>query len=187
MKSKKSEPSEVYQLKITLDGSRPKIWRRILVKPTTPLSKLHFIIQTAMGWEGGHMHQFEVQGENYGCTNPEWGDPSVLDERKLTLAEIAPNVAAFTYEYDFGDDWQHEIKIEKLIPTEQGKTYPACIAGERACPPEDCGGIWGYYELLKALKNPKHEEHEQMTEWVGEDFDPKHFVPNEINLSLSRA
>ena len=188
MKKQQSEPSEVYQLKVTLNGSKPKIWRTILVKPTTPLSKLHRIIQRTMGWDGGHMHQFEVLGEHYGCADPEWGDPSVQDERKLTLGEIASlQVNSFTYEYDFGDDWKHEITIEKTLPAEKKQKYPLCIAGELACPPEDCGGIWGYYGLLDAIKNPKHAEHEQMKEWVGEDFDPNHFILEEVNRALSHV
>jgi hypothetical protein len=141
-----------------------------------------------MGWQGQHQHQFEVLGENYGCSDPEWGNPGINDERKLTLGQIASlNAKTFVYEYDFGDGWEHEIKIEKLLPVEKGRKYPACVGGKLACPPEDCGGIWGYYELLKAIKNPKDREHDQMMEWLGEDFDPNHFSPEEINRTIARA
>lgn len=188
MKKQKSKTNEVYQLKVTLKGSRPKIWRRILVKSTTNLYTLHFILQRAMGWQQEHQHMYDVLGQNYGCSDPNWGNPNLNNERKFTLSQIvALNTETFVYEYDFGDGWEHEIKIEKVLPAETACKYPVCIGGQLACPPEDCGGIWGYYGLLDAIKDPKHEDHDRMMEWLGEDFDPHHFELEEINRTIANS
>ena len=152
-----NEVSSVYQLKITLLGVRPQVWRRFQVQETTTLAQLHTVIQAVMGWEGYHLHQF-----------------SDIEDEAMTLAElIEDDLFSFGYLYDFGDMWQHEIKVEKRLASKPGKDYPACLAGKRACPPEDCGGDWGYAHLLRVLKNPRHSQYEERMEWVGSDFDPK--------------
>ena len=175
----------VFQLKVTLRGIRPPIWRRIQVTGDTTLHQLHRILQTTMGWYGGHLHEFDVFGTPY-------GDPAmledgvVLDEKKVRLDRlVSEEKERFHYLYDFGDSWEHEILVEKIIPPEKGTTYPVCLTGKRACPPEDCGGPWGYEELLEALKDPSHEDHEEMQEWVDEDFDPNRFDAEEINSRLN--
>ena len=115
------------------------------------------------------------------------GDLEKRDERRFSLAEIAPRDKAwFIYEYDFGDGWEHEVKVEKILPCEAGETAASCLQGKNACPPEDCGGIPGYYHLLEVIANPQHREHKDLTEWLGSDFDPHHFDPAEINPSLKR-
>ncbi len=170
-----NKSEQVYQLKITLRNSQPPIWRRVLVPGKFSLYQLHEVIQIAMGWMGGHLHQFHIDGDYYGIPHPDdW--ESVIDERHHALSKIAQEEKRrFVYEYDFGDSWEHEILVEKILPPEPGVKYPICIKGKRACPPEDVGGAWGYEEFLEAIHNPDHEEHDMYTEWLGEDFDPEEF------------
>ncbi|RLD06854.1 MAG: plasmid pRiA4b ORF-3 family protein [Chloroflexi bacterium] len=181
-----SPKPKIYQLKISLSGSKPPIWRRLLVKDSTSLADLHEIIQTSMGWENYHLHQFIINGEYYGVPHPDdWED--VQDEGKYPLKKLVPaEKYKFTYEYDFGDGWIHTVLVEKILPAEAGEKYPRCIKGKRACPPEDVGGIWGYGTFLEAIKDPKHEQHEMFINWIGYDFDPTYFDIAEINLLLSR-
>ena len=174
----------VYQIKVTLKGSKPPIWRRMQVTSETTLAQLHRILQRVMGWEGYHLYQFVVGGMAY-------GDPSMLEEmegedaRKVTLATLVRGEKSkFLYEYDFGDSWDHELLIEKVLPCEAGKRYPVCLTGKRACPPEDCGGIWGYTSFLDAIQHPQHPEHEEMLEWVGGAFDPEAFDLDEVNREI---
>ena len=176
----------IYQLKVTLKGSKPPIWRRLQVPGEVTLAKLHQVLQAAMGWTDSHLHQFEVDGVYYGP--PELRDElDVESEQRLRLRQAAPDERAkFRYEYDFGDDWQHEILVEKIAPPEPGRRYPICLAGKRACPPEDCGGIWGYYQLLETVGNPDDPEHDELREWLGGDFDPEDLDLDEINQSLKR-
>ena len=174
----------VYQIKVTLKGSKPPIWRRMQVTSETTLAQLHRILQRVMGWEGYHLYQFVVGGMAY-------GDPSMLEEmegedaRKATLATLVRGEKSkILYEYDFGDSWDHELLIEKVLPCEAGKRYPVCLTGKRACPPEDCGGIWSYASFLDAIQHPQHPEHEDMLEWVGGAFDPEAFDLDEINREI---
>ena len=171
----------IYQIQISLNGFTPKIWRRIQLKSDTLLPDLHDIIQLTMGWDDSHLHQFIKNKEFY-------GDPSVdedfdtIDYRKIKLsAMLNKEKEKFIYEYDFGDSWEHTILLEKILPVDPNTKYPVCIAGEMNCPPEDCGGVWGYSELLEILKDPKHEEYEDYIEWLGDDFDPKEFDLEEVN------
>jgi hypothetical protein len=176
----------VYQIKVTLKGSKPPIWRRIQVTSDTTLVTLHHILQRVMGWEGYHLYQFVIGSIAY-------GDPGLLgeleaeDARPVTLETIVRGERfKFLYEYDFGDSWEHELRIEKILPLEEGKRYPVCLTGKRACPPEDCGGIWGYAGFLEAIRDPKHPEHGEMVEWVGGEFDPEAFDPDEVSMELQR-
>jgi hypothetical protein len=174
----------VYQLKITLRGIRPPIWRRVLVPGKFNLNKLHDVIQIAMGWTDSHLHQFIINGEPYGVPDADDWEP-VRDERRYSLIKIAPQEKSkFSYEYDFGDSWQHIILVEKILAPEAGVKYPVCIKGKRACPPEDVGGIWGYEEFLEAIRDPKHEEYDSYLEWLGEEFDPERCDLEEINEEL---
>jgi hypothetical protein len=181
----------LYQFKITLLESQPPIWRRIQVKDST-LDKLHERIQTAMGWTNSHLHQFEIDGERYG--DPEllddgFEDFECVDSTVTKISKIVPKNGKrfqFTYEYDFGDGWEHEVLFEGCLKAEKGGRYPVCIEGERNCPPEDVGGVWGYAEFLEAIANPKHEEHERMLEWAG-DFDPEEFDAGETTKAMRRG
>lgn len=184
MSSKKEvSTAPVYQLKVTLKGSKPPIWRRIQVSGDDSLGKLHAILQIAMGWYGCHLHMFEIHGKEYGEPNRDL-ELDFNDERKTKLHQILKDKDAFVYQYDFGDDWMHQVVVEKIVPKEKGTQYPVCVAGGRACPPEDCGGIWGYKDFLEAIENPKHPEHENMIEWVGGRFDPEAFNLESINNVL---
>lgn len=169
----------IYQLKITLIDSRPPIWRRIQVKDCT-LDELHTFIQTAMGWENAHLHRFEINGERYGdprFLDDDFGEFRVIDSLQTELSEILPSDEqpfAFLYVYDFGDYWVHEVQFESPVKAEIIRQPPICLEGERACPPEDVGGIWGYKNSLEAITDPDHEEHEHYVEW-GAGHDPEVF------------
>jgi hypothetical protein len=176
--------TDVYQIKVTLKHSKPPIWRRIQVQGDTKLSKLHLILQTAMGWWNAHLHQFIIGNTYYGEPHPDYGF-EMRDERKVKLNQIAPREKSkFIYEYDFGDSWEHELLVEKILPPEEGVFYPRCIKGKRACPPEDIGGVWGYDDFLETIKDPNHPEHEDMLEWIGGEFDPEEFDLDEVNEAL---
>lgn len=186
MKERLKKKSIIYQLKVTLKDSRPPIWRRIQVSADTKLSIFHLILQDVMGWTNSHLHQFRVGRTYYGESVPE-ADFYVEDERKISLGQAAPGAKKkIVYEYDFGDGWEHEVLVEKVLEPEPGVRYPVCIAGKRACPPEDCGGVWGYEEFLKAIRDPKHPEHDSMLEWVGGKFDAEEFDLEFINEELWR-
>lgn len=173
----------VYQLKATLRHVRPPVWRRILVPADTKLPKLHRILQVVMGWHDSHMHAFRFKGEQYGLSGRDFPD-MFKSERNVRLDQIAGPRARFVYEYDFGDSWEHDIVVEKILPAEQGKHYPLCVAGKRACPPEDCGGVLGYENLVEIMSNPDHEEYAEMSEWLGGVFDPEAFHLEVVNDEL---
>ena len=180
----------IYQLKITLEGIRPPIWRRVQTKDCS-LAKLHDLIQVGMGWFDGHLHVFQIGGDEYGdpVQWPKDGmfDEEKLDEHKLKLSEIVGwGLKKFRYEYDMGDSWLHAILMEKVVAPDAGAKYPRCIAGARACPPEDCGGPWGYGDLLDALEKPQGPRHQEILEWLGGDFDPEAFDVEEINRTLQK-
>jgi hypothetical protein len=181
--------NKVYQLKVMLKNTKPPIWRRIQVPKDYTFWDLHVAIQDAMGWTDMHLHEFEVYNYRKRCiefigipdeefqssknTLPGWKVP-------LTRYFSSTNRRA-SYIYDFGDAWEHSIIMEKPIPCENGQVYPRCIAGRRRCPPEDCGGPWGYKELLEIIAKPEHERHEEIKEWLGgiinpNDFDAKSIV-----------
>ena len=179
----------LYQLKITLRHSKPPIWRRVVVRADTRLDRLHHFIQAAMGWMDSHLHQFKAGGLDYGVPEPEFDDFGVepLDERKYTLADLAPVAKRkFIYEYDFGDSWEHEVLVEKVLPPDAVLKHPFCLAGANQRPPEDCGGIPGYYELLEALADPNHERHEELKAWVGGGWDASRFDLEDTNARLKR-
>ena len=173
----------VYQLKVTLQGIKPPVWRRVQVKDCS-LTKLHDIIQTCMGWDGYHLHAFEIGGEQYSEPDPD-GMMDAEDERKVKLSQVvAQGFKKFSYTYDFGDNWDHIIQVEKTLLAEPGVRYPRCIDGKRACPPEDCGGAWGYGDFLAAIRDPQHEQHAELLEWVGDEFDPEQFALEAVNEEL---
>lgn len=181
--------NQVYQFKITLKDINPLVWRRIQVPETYSFWDLHVAIQDAMGWEDYHLHDFEIfhptTGEKVRIGIPsdddEFYELEIIPEQKQKIADwfsMENKVAEYTY--DFGDNWEHKIKLEKILPRDKNIQYPICIAGKRACPPEDCGGPPGYEYFLDAIQDPNHEEHESMLRWVGGEFDPEHFDKNEV-------
>lgn len=187
MATKRAPHGDIYQVKVTLRDSKPPIWRRIQVPGDVRLDELHRILQSVMGWANYHLHQFIVGGEYYGEPDPDyesWGT-EMRDETRVRLAQIAPREKSrFVYEYDFGDGWDHTLLVEKILPPEPGVDYPRCIKGKRACPPEDVGGIWGYYGFLETIADPDDPEHDDLLEWVGGEFDPERFDLDEINAEL---
>jgi ABC-type uncharacterized transport system substrate-binding protein len=180
---KVAKPDTIYQLKITLRGTKPPIWRRVQTKDCS-LTRLHEIIQVAMGWQFSHLYSFDVAGEGYGA--PQFLD-DVESDRKIKLSQIGlAGYKKFTYVYDMGDNWEHTIQIEKTVATEPKVKYPRCIDGALACPPEDCGGVWGYVDFLAAVQNPRHKEHAEMLEWAGGKFDPEAFDADRVNKQLEK-
>ena len=180
----------IYQIKVSLKGIRPPIWRRIQVRDNTTLYKLHGILQVVMGWEDYHLHEFEIDGESYGPPQDEFTDPfgfsETINEKKVKLSEvICAEKVRFLYTYDFGDNWRHELLVEKILPAEKGQQYTVCLKGKRACAPEDCGGAWGYQDLLEAREHPDNPECQELLEWAGE-FDPEEFDLDEINSHLKK-
>ena len=187
----KSTNAILYQFKITLIDSKPPIWRRILVNDCT-LDKLHEHIQTAVGWTNSHLHQFEIDGERFGdleLLDDGFEDFDCVDSKKTMVSDIVAKSTkrfVFKYEYDFGDGWEHKVLFEGRSPLEKGKKYPVCVEGERACPPEDVGGVWGYVEFLEALADPKHEQHKDFMEWSG-PFDADEFNAAEATKAMGRG
>lgn len=184
-----AEQASIYQLKISLDRLKPAIWRRVEVPGSLTLDKLHGVIQVAMGWEDYHLWSFHIGDTEYmpaadGGFLFDFG-PKPENPKRVTLDQaVGGHKIKFRYVYDMGDDWLHTIKVEKVIALEAGVTYPRCTAGEHACPPEDCGGPWGYVHLLEVLDDPAHEEHEEMLEWLGGEFDPEAFDLDPVNRRL---
>jgi Plasmid pRiA4b ORF-3-like protein len=181
----------LYQFKITLLEANPPIWRRIQVRQCT-LDKLHQHIQTAMGWTNSHLHQFEIDGERFG--DPEliddgFEDFECVDSTVTKISKVVPQEGSrfqFTYEYDFGDGWQHEVLFEGCLRAEKGGRYPICVEGERSCPPEDVGGVGGYAEFLEAVADPKHEQHDDFVEWAG-GFHPEEFDAGKTTKTMRRG
>lgn len=182
--SKRRTTEPIYQLKVTLKGIRPPIWRRIQVHGDISLHNLHEIIQVAMGWANYHLYQFEIGGTPFSEPDPDWGFDMKNSKRTKLSQVVKGEKSKFSYVYDMGDNWEHELVVEKILSPEPGKHYPVCLTGKRACPPEDCGSIWGYAELLAIIKDPEHEEYEERMEWLGEEFRPEAFDVAEVNREL---
>lgn len=170
-----AKPIAVYQLKVTLKHIKPAIWRRLQVAADIKLDKLHMVLQDALGWTNSHLHHFIAGDDLYGMADLDEYSAALKDEKKFKLAQIASEKSRLIYEYDFGDGWKHETLVEKVLAPEPGVQYPRCLAGKRACPPEDCGGVGGYDYLLKIIADPKHDEHAEMMTWLGGSFDPEAF------------
>ncbi len=188
----KAKTDTLFQFKITLLGSKPSIWRRIQIQDCT-LDKLHEHIQTAMGWTNSHLHQFEINGKRYGdleLLDDGFEDFECIDSTRTKVSKLIPKTGkrfVFKYEYDFGDGWEHEILFEGCPPLEKSTKYPLCLEGERACPPEDVGGIGGYQEFLAAIADPKHEEHASFLEWCGGSFSPDKFDPVKATRRMAKG
>lgn len=177
----------IYQIKIVLDGIRPPIWRRVQVPGQMTLADLHDVIQIAMGWEDCHLHEFRIGPDRYGpVLDEDYGMNLTADTAEVTLDQVVTQEKAkFRYLYDFGDDWSHTLTIEKIAEANAKVGYPLCMTGKRACPLEDCGGIWGYQNILEAQQHSDDPQYAELLEWGG-DFDPEAFDLDAVNDQLRR-
>lgn len=178
---------DIYQFKVTLKGIYPPIWRRFQI-PDGTLGQLHEVLQEVMGWVDVHLHQFVIGDLFFGDLTQTDLDfaMDVLDEESVLISQLVAmdRKLRFDYDYDFGDCWEHKLVLEKTLKPDPKLRYPRCLEGARACPPEDCGGIWGYVEFVEAKSDPRHDEHEAMNEWYPGDFDPEEFLVDEVNKLL---
>ncbi|MDP2174091.1 MAG: plasmid pRiA4b ORF-3 family protein [Candidatus Cloacimonadaceae bacterium] len=189
------ELDRILQLKITLLGSKPPIWRRIQIPANISFHQLHNYIQFAMGWENCHLYGFRVmptgkkavETSYYGNVGILIDDESVKSPKSAKVADyLTLAKQEILYCYDFGDDWMHKIVLEEILAPASGKKYPLCLDGKRACPPEDCGGVYAYQEALEAISDPEHPDYEDVIEWFDEDFDPEDFDPKDVVFSELR-
>lgn len=183
----KNKPLMLYDIHIRLSDIEPAVWRRFSVPRDITLANLHHVIQCVMGWQDDHLHAFVIGRKRY---EPVYTEsirfaPAPVDESIVRLNGVAKPKARFRYQYDFGDNWLHELVIERETAAPANEWQAICLAGENACPPEDCGGPGGYADLLEILGDPQHEQHEDIVEWLGEDFDPGRFDLAGINAHLS--
>jgi hypothetical protein len=183
------DTANVYQLKVTLSGTKPPVWRRVLVDGAAKLDELHEVIQAAFGWWNYHLYDFEFGRARYAVTDPDWNyGPPTREAHRTRLDSVAKPGTSFTYTYDFGDNWTHKVTVEKVVPPTPDLELPACTGGRRAGPPEDCSGAWGYAELLDILADPTHHEHAERRKWADGwgrgEFDPDRFDPAEFADNL---
>jgi len=176
----------VFQLRITLVDVEPTVWRRILMPAAVRVAKLHDIFQAAMGWTNSHLHSFEIGGAGYGMHFEDFPEDEI-DEKQVTVLRAVGEHRRFSYEYDFGDSWEHEVVVEDFVRIPLGLKHAVCVDGQNACPPEDCGGAGGYAELLEVLANPEHEEHAHFMSWVGGTFDATFFDLAGVNVALQHV
>lgn len=173
------------QLQISLRGVHPAVWRRLLVLGSVRLAKLHLMLQAAMGWTNSHMHAFRIGDARYGVQF----DPhpaGEIHESSVTVVGALKGTTDFVYEYDFGDSWEHDVVVQAVTTNALGLKVAVCLAGENACPPEDCGGVGGYALLVEALADPSTESREHLIAWVDGSFDPTKFDLVEANIALQR-
>ncbi|MDO8670846.1 MAG: plasmid pRiA4b ORF-3 family protein [Dehalococcoidia bacterium] len=178
---------ETYQLKVCLREIRPQVWRRIQVSGDITLPRLHMVLQAVMGWTNSHLHMFTVDGTDYGEPDPDFPDDvPMIDERRKRLNKLViRRNTRIIYAYDFGDNWQHDILVEKIFRPEPWHNHPFCLEGARACPPEDVGGVSGYRDFRRSIRHPRDPEHDSCLTWVGGAFDPEGFDINAVNRTLS--
>jgi hypothetical protein len=186
-RNRSDRPAPVYQIKVGLRSAKPPIWRRLEVPADISLARLHMVIQVAFGWDDSHLHVFETPYGSFGIDDADLGHRA---EAPVTLEQVAPAVnSKLRYTYDFGDDWEHDILVEKVLDRNETATYPRCTGGRRAAPPDDCGGIWGYAELVQVLNDPADPEHKDTLEWLGLDdaaaFDPDRFDAEAVTQALA--
>ena len=182
-------PATIHTLKVTLQDVRPPVWRRIEVSSRLTLGELSVVLETVMGWYGGHLHSFDVDGATYGM--PEFGGSMFRrtnDEKRFRLGQVLTVVkATMRWDYDFGDGWEHIVAVEAIGPADPTVVYPRCIGGRRACPPEDCGGSWGYQELLAARADPDHPRRDELMEWLPAGYNPAHFSADQATADMRRG
>lgn len=178
-KVSRTGPRSLLLLRIELEHSSPAIWRSVLVPDNITLVKLHRVFQEVMGWHDCHLHEFIIDHRHYGMVDPDdpFADlgPELISEKRKKLEKVLGQNKRFEYIYDYGDNWRHTITLENRLPLTSAQPSITCIGGEMACPPEDVGGLGGYFEFLEAMADPRHEEHENMMRWWGETFDPGTF------------
>jgi hypothetical protein len=175
---------DLLQLRIELAWIKPKIWRRIVVPESITLGNLHHVLQMAFDWGDYHLHEFEIGGERFGIPDPEFDWEPVRSALRIQLKTALGGMTAFKYIYDFGDHWEHRIKVEKTLPGDPELSHRAlCLGGANAAPPEDVGGAPGYADFVFAIADPNHPERQQMLEWYGDSFDPTHFDDIALNLA----
>ncbi|MDR1936414.1 MAG: plasmid pRiA4b ORF-3 family protein [Candidatus Accumulibacter sp.] len=186
--SKRRAAPALLQLKIELEWIEPVIWRRFVVPETLTLGKLHDVIQVVMGWENCHLHEFDIAGGRYGISDPEfeWEEETVRSERRVRLVTALRGKKSFRYIYDFGDHWEHRIKVEKVLPPDPAFESVLCLAGANACPPEDVGGSSAYMNFVEAISDPEHRDHDDIMEWFAGPFDPAAFDLEDVKLRLRR-
>jgi hypothetical protein len=177
---KQGRTEVILQIKVKLLGvSKPPVWRRLQLRADARLDHLHDIIVAAFGWEGSHMHAFTSGPEEFGLPDPELDH---ADERRVSLGQLIGGIGdRLRYTYDFGDNWEHEIVVEDLLDADPDAHYPLLVAAKGACPPEDCGGPWGYADLKEILADPSHEQHQEMLDWLGLD-NSSAFDPNAVTI-----
>lgn len=178
----------VHQLRISLTGSEPEIWRSFKVNSNTTFADLHLIIQTVMGWENDHLYEFRNKEFTIGIEPDDafFADANLIKADTIKIIDaLLRKRSNIMYTYDFGDSWEHQVVVEEIIKDET-PLYPICVSGAMKCPPEDCGGIWGYENMLEIIKNEKHPEHGSMLEWLGGSFDPEYFSVDKVNKVLSK-
>ena len=160
--AKEPRQTPFYQLHVALNRAEPQIWRRILVPSHLSLADLHTVLQVTMGWQNYHLHLFQVGDQEYGLPDPEWDMP-LKDERRVKLSSVlsSPEVQ-IRYDYDLGDGWTHTISLEKIEVWSQDVWAPQCFDGQRACPPEDCGGVPGYHHLITVLRDKGDPEYQEL-------------------------
>ncbi len=181
--------TKLIQMKIELAEISPTIWRRFIVDSSITLDDLHDVVQTVMGWDNAHLYSFEIMHQTYlspdaDDEDSDFGDAEQGDTTKVKLSQLPlKKKSKLHYTYDFGDSWEHVITVEDIVPATENSMAPICLEGQRACPPEDCGSVPGYEDIVDALKNPKSKEAQETLEWLGE-YDPDEFDVKEINSAL---
>ena len=174
----------LYELRMQVKDIEPPVWRELRLRGDTTLAELHEVLQVAMGWTNSHLYLFHAGGKKYGEPDPEW--EKVQDSARTTLEDLVTEAGrSLVYEYDLGDRWIHEITVSGPVEA-AGDERPRCIGGARACPPEDCGGPYRYRDLLEAISDPRHEDHDELLDWVGDDFDPEAFDARSVDAALGQ-
>jgi hypothetical protein len=177
--------TRIFEIKIELREVRPAVLRRVQVPGEISLAGLHEVVQVAMGWTDSHLHEFDVAGVRYRLPDPDWDVEEVRDETRAKLFRVLGRGDRADYVYDFGDGWTHRLTVETVLAAQPGVSYPWCVSGRRACPPEDVGGPWGYAGFLEAMADPAHPEHERYRQWLGGPFDPAAFDLDAVNQALA--
>jgi hypothetical protein len=178
---------KIYQLRIQLQEVEPAVWRSVRVPAAITLTRLHKVFQIVMGWNDSHLHEFRIGAMRYSVPDPDFPEQGVISDKRAVLQEVLkPSISQFSYLYDFGDGWEHDVLIESTSSTVENESALLCLAGANACPPDDVGGPYGYAEFVKAIANPKHKEHRRYLHWCGGAFDPKGFDLQSVNRDLRR-
>lgn len=181
------KPAALLQLRIELNGVNPPVWRVVQVPESISLDRLHRVIQIAMGWRDSHLHEFIIGKVRYGIPDPEWDAPgSLIPEKGVPLAKALGGGKRFRYTYDFGDDWEHMLTVEKRGVESDSPSQIRCLSGQNACPPEDVGGPPGYADFIRAIADPKHDQHDDMLDWCGGGFNAEKFDLGSVNRKLKR-